>query len=434
VSAARVAANVPPLLQRTRRRLVATTVIFSQLIVALIAASTWQRPRAVALIVVVQALRVALNLTVSRRLSWGPDRLSWMLLTINLTANLVISHLAGWTLPVLFYTAFGMVVIDSLGMKPSRTRALFALSVIALVALLDGVALSDITSATLVAAAIYLVTATRIDALKDAWTEVNAQHLELARAHVERMSMDAAIRERDKLASLGTLAAGIAHEINNPMAYVTSNMECLLADFGAGPLSDEQRCEYVDEVLPATLEGIRRVNLIVSDVRRFARGGSEELVAYDLNGEVRTALRICESKLRNRLLAVDLGDLPSLVGSPRQIGQLVINLVLNAVHATGAGQRITIGTANVDGSVELRVADTGVGMTPEVRARLFEPFFTKRAGGDGLGLGLSVSYGIVQAHGGTIGVSSVPGCGTTFAVRLPLRPPMLATGSTQPTA
>src|SRR5581483_3898637 len=229
--------------------------------------------------------------------------------------------------------------------------------------------------------------------------------------------------ESQKLEGLGQLAAGIAHEINNPMAFVTANVQCLAADLRGIPALPEPLREYRDEVIPATLEGIARVNAIVADVGRFALADPGTELEYDLNHEVQNAVRIVQGRVKSsQRLQAELGKLPPLRGKPSQIAQVAVNLLANALHATDGGGLVRVRTYAEGDEQVLEVADDGPGVAPEARKKLFVPFFTTKAVGDGPGLGLSVIHGIVKAHGGRIDVRSEPGLGTSFVVRLPMAP------------
>jgi signal transduction histidine kinase len=229
--------------------------------------------------------------------------------------------------------------------------------------------------------------------------------------------------EHEKFSSLGMMAAGVAHEINNPMSFVTSNVNLLLKDLKQQPSLPAPLKEYVDEVLPETLEGIRRVNAIVGDLRRFARGDAEALVEYDLNEEVRSALRAVEGHLGHCRVELALGEVGRLMGRPQQIVQALVNLLVNAGQATPAGGQVLISTRQQGEKLCVEIRDTGAGMAPETLRNLFRPFFTTRPHGAGIGLGLAVVHGIITAHGGHIEVTSQPGQGSAFTVYLPRTPP-----------
>ena len=179
----------------------------------------------------------------------------------------------------------------------------------------------------------------------------------------------------------------------------------------------------MDEVLPETLDGIRRVNAIVGDLRRFARGDPEAYTDYDLNMEVQTALRITQSQLRHCSVEVSLGEVGPVTGRPRQMVQALVNLLVNAAQATAAGGRVSLLTLGEGEAVRVEVRDTGVGMTEEIRQQLFQPFFTTKPPGEGMGMGLAVVHGIVTSHGGHIEVASEPGRGSCFTLHLPRMPP-----------
>ena len=182
--------------------------------------------------------------------------------------------------------------------------------------------------------------------------------------------------------------------------------------------------EYLDEVLPETIDGVKRVNAIIADVRRFARGDPDPMVPYALNDQVQAALRIAQPQLRHRAeTEVDLGAVRAGCGHPQQLVQVFLNLLVNAGDAVPKmGGRIFISTGHKEGLNWARVRDNGSGIKPEVRKELFQPFFTTKPVGKGTGLGLSTAYGIVKSHGGWIDVESNSGSGATFTVWLPSQP------------
>lgn len=269
---------------------------------------------------------------------------------------------------------------------------------------------------------LYFLYASRTRSLSLASERMAEQHRQLSEAHEAMRWMNEQALRQEKLSSLGMLAAGIAHEINNPMSYVTANVRDLMSEIDANPGCRAALGEYVEDVLPATLDGIRRVNTIVADLRRFSRGDSDQSAAgdYDLNEQVEAALRILHGKIRDHCRTeLRLGQVPPVRGRHNQMVELVINLVLNACEAVPRGGLIEIETRSDDDAVFLTVRDDGPGMSPEVAARIFQPFFTTKATGKGTGLGLPVVQGIVDAHGGRIQVDSTPGAGTAIVIRLP---------------
>jgi signal transduction histidine kinase len=196
---------------------------------------------------------------------------------------------------------------------------------------------------------------------------------------------------------------------------------CALA--ASGQLHSGLR-EHVEETLPATLDGIQRVNTIVRDLRSFSREDRGTFVDYDLNEQVMAALRIAQPTIRGRVdVVTNLGRVPIAVGQPQRLTQVFVNLVVNAAQAIPGRGTVTITTRCDPYEHTVEIRDDGTGMSPEVLERLFTPFFTTKPVGEGTGLGLAVAHGIVRAHGGRIAATSKPGKGSTFSVHLPRVPP-----------
>jgi two-component system NtrC family sensor kinase len=222
--------------------------------------------------------------------------------------------------------------------------------------------------------------------------------------------------ESDRLAAVGELVAGVAHEVNNPLSSISAFAQLMLRD---PALSAAQR-ESVEVIRAETL----RASQVVKDLLAFARRSEPQSEPLDLAGVVSRTLRMRTYQLNAARVTVETQfarDLPAVIGDARQLQQVCLNLLTNAVQAMEAdgGGTIRVTTAVEDGHVVLSVSDTGRGIPPEARARIFEPFFTTKREGEGTGLGLSVSYGIVAAHGGTIEVAETSERGTTFRVTLP---------------
>lgn len=233
--------------------------------------------------------------------------------------------------------------------------------------------------------------------------------------------------QSEKMASLGQLVAGVAHELNNPIGFVHANLQ-LLEELtrkiaSAAPGSDEaQRArEAVQKLLARSREGTARVKKIVEDLRTFSRVDHAELQEVDLHDGIERTLSLMEPRLKDGITVVkQYGDLPPVRCYAGQLNQVFMNLLMNACDAMPGGGTITIRTARTDHGVRLEFCDTGPGIPPEIRSRIFDPFFTTKAVGKGTGLGLSISHGIVERNGGRIGVESTAGEGTTFSIDLPL--------------
>lgn len=236
--------------------------------------------------------------------------------------------------------------------------------------------------------------------------------------------------QADRLASLGQLAASVAHEINNPVSGVLNLamlMQRILKDDGIPPGRVEEFRRYLGQVATETT----RVGRIVSDLLSFSRRSKPQSAEADLNAIVTSTASLVSHKLDLAGVAVDLDlaeGLPSIRCDASQIQQVVMNLVLNGSEAIKGGGRLTVRTRTDPGAtrVVLEVTDTGSGIPPELLSKIFDPFFTTKEEGKGVGLGLAVVYGIVNAHGGEIEVATRVGEGSTFRVTLPLKPPQPA--------
>jgi signal transduction histidine kinase len=238
------------------------------------------------------------------------------------------------------------------------------------------------------------------------------------------------LRERQKLESVGILAAGVAHEINNPLAFVRANLAHLralaeriekLVDLDpAGPDGDLLE---LGTVIEESLEGVVRITRIVNDMLRFARVPEDAAESVDVNDVIRAALRLAAFD-RNNAVVVEqrLADaLPAVRGSPNRLVQVLLNLLLNAYQAL-AGRpdaRVLAESAREGRNVIVQVRDNGPGVPEEHRDRVFDPFFTTRAPGEGTGLGLSIAFDIVREHGGELELGVAPEGGACFTIRLP---------------
>jgi signal transduction histidine kinase len=232
-----------------------------------------------------------------------------------------------------------------------------------------------------------------------------------------------------RLAAVGELAAGIAHEINNPIAFVLSNLGQLQGHWKTvrAELDPQHREDAVadvltegEELIAESIEGVERAAEIVRGVKGFSHAGSGGRELADLNELLEDVLHMAAAQLRDRVnVERRYVDLPPVPCAPQQIKQVFLNLILNAGQALPDGGTIRIVTERGEGSVAVRVEDDGTGIAPEIIGRIFDPFFTTKRAGEGTGLGLGIAYQIVRNHGGEMRVASQPGRGTCFRVRLP---------------
>lgn len=261
--------------------------------------------------------------------------------------------------------------------------------------------------------------------------------------------MQGQIVQQEKMASIGQLAAGVAHEINNPMGFITSNLTSLgkyadrLDEYIAALQQSIYGCEKhpgleeldklrqklkvdyiisdIRELVNESLDGANRVRRIVQDLKSFSRVDQAECCRTNLNEALETTINIAWNELKYiATLDKKFGDIPEIVCYPQQLNQVFLNLLVNSAQAMEKLGNITVCTWRDEESVFVSVADTGKGMTEDVTKRIFDPFFTTKEAGKGTGLGLSISADIVRKHGGEISVKSEVGVGTTFTVRLPV--------------
>ncbi|MBI3285021.1 MAG: PAS domain-containing protein [Burkholderiales bacterium] len=258
--------------------------------------------------------------------------------------------------------------------------------------------------------------------------------------------------QSEKMASVGQLAAGIAHEINNPVGFVNSNMGSLqsyveklfdvIAQYEALMKQLPQRPEIistiseirekadleflkedVEDLVRESMDGLKRVKDIVQSLKDFSHVGETDWQEADIHQGIDSTLNIVKNEIKYKATVIkEYGQLPLVNCIISQLNQVFMNLLVNASHAIKESGTITVITGSRDEWIWVKVCDTGSGIPPENLTRIFEPFFTTKPVGSGTGLGLSLSYGIVKKHGGRIEVQSEVGKGTCFTVHLPVRP------------
>ena len=278
---------------------------------------------------------------------------------------------------------------------------------------------------------------------------------ELKLANEKLKQTQSQLLQQEKMASIGQLAAGVAHEINNPTGFVSSNLGTMgeyvedlmkvfekydkLYDF-CKKLEDERIASLLREiedakesidldfiledfnkVIEESKEGMQRIKKIVQNLKDFSHPGEEKLTYVDVNKAIESTLSIVWNELKYKAEVIkEYGEIPEIKGYPQQLNQVFMNMLINAAQAIKEKGRIRIKTYAEDKNIFIEISDTGVGMSEEVMSHIFEPFFTTKEVGRGTGLGLSMSYGIIKKHNGEIKVKSKIGEGTTFTVKLPL--------------
>jgi signal transduction histidine kinase len=277
--------------------------------------------------------------------------------------------------------------------------------------------------------------------------ELETSHEALKQAYLDLQSTQEQLVQTEKMASLGQLVAGIAHEIKNPLNFIygntgflseyTQKLQELLEAYEKLPslspqdrariekIKDNANYAFVKDDLKVLVdnftEGARRINTIVSDLRTFSRMDTDAVSEIDLHATLDISLNLLRNQYKNRVeVHRQYGDIPRIQGYSGKLGQVFMNLLSNAFHAIQGKGDVWIRTRSSNGVVDVEIEDSGSGIPKENLNRIFEPFFTTKPVGHGTGLGLSISYGIIEQHNGKIKVASTPMKGSVFTVRLPV--------------
>ncbi len=278
--------------------------------------------------------------------------------------------------------------------------------------------------------------------------KLEQKNLELENAYIELKAAHSQIIQSEKMASLGQLAAGVAHEINNPMSFINSNLvtldkyisrlnEFILAqsDFIGSincgcetGLEDKRKMLKLDyimedakQLITESIEGADRVKKIVLDLKSFSRLDMSELNMADINSGLESTINIVWNELRYKVtLKKEYGNIPMTMCNPGHLNQVFMNLLINAAHAIEDKGEIVVKTWDENGFIHVSISDTGCGIPEDKINKIFDPFFTTKEVGKGTGLGLSLAYDIIKKHNGKILVDSKPGQGTTFTITIPI--------------
>lgn len=284
------------------------------------------------------------------------------------------------------------------------------------------------------------------------------KNLELEKAYSELKQTQAQEIQQEKMASIGKLAAGVAHEINNPTGFVSSNLKTL-KDYqndilevineynelttqlisgehnipspviekleSIASLKDRVDLDYIVEDIPNLIkeseEGIERIKKMVMDLKNFAHPGKSKPEYVNINDNIDSTLNIVWNEIKYKATVdKEYSDLPDVLCHPQQLNQIFMNILVNAAQAIEKNGKITIKTSADKNNVTVQVSDTGTGIPEEIISKIYDPFFTTKDVGKGTGLGLNMAYNIIKKHNGTINVESKIGEGTTFYIKIPL--------------
>jgi signal transduction histidine kinase len=289
--------------------------------------------------------------------------------------------------------------------------------------------------------------------LREAQISLEEKNVALEKAYSDLKMAQSQILQQEKLASIGQLAAGIAHEINNPVGYIISNIGSLkkyveklkaFIEAQGGAINDlcssgseedaicklsEQRqnlkidliLEDINAVFAETFVGAERVKQIIQDLKMFSHADSDELKMADIHSGLDSTLNVIWNELKYKTEVIkEYGDIPRTKCNLGQLNQVFMNLLVNAAHAIEKRGVITVTTRSDEGNIYIAISDTGSGIPKELLAKIFDPFFTTKEVGKGTGLGLSIASDILRKHNGEITVQSEVGKGTEFSMRIPI--------------
>ena len=280
-------------------------------------------------------------------------------------------------------------------------------------------------------------------------TKLEKSYVEIKNSHKKLQEAQSQLVQSEKLASLGQLAAGVAHEINNPIGFVMSNIGTLkeyttvIANYlslanrlvassdseianSMREMDNQENFDYlmgdIKDIISDCDDGLIRIKDIVANLKSFSRLDKKEQSLFDINSCIEGVIKVVwnELKYKVELKRVFSPDIPLVKGHEGQIGQVIMNILINAAHAIEVSGEIVIETKVMNGKLLVVVSDTGKGMSKKIQEKIFDPFFTTKSVDKGTGLGLSISYGIIENHGGEINLKSIEGKGTVFEISLPI--------------
>jgi signal transduction histidine kinase len=433
-------------------------------ITLLVVLSQWGRWPIMGVIVVINVFVIAGNMAVT---FWLLPRMSHrdaeiIRGVINVGSNIAIAHLAGWPLPVWLWLPYVAAVNDHLAPRTALAMCLVTCGANTAAALVDGVGWQLPLGFTLLSFFLLEISRLRFGGIRAMLQQSDRDRDALARLHASLTEQIAArelaevqLRQAQKLEAVGRLAAGMAHEINTPVQFVSDSVEYLrsatgsllqlvdaqrsllqgaangdveaLAERAAEAEAEVDLAFLRDDVVGAcdhALDGTARVADIVRSIKQFAHPEQSEQVDADLNAGIQSTVVLAGGEVRGCAeVRLDLAELPLVRCHPGEVNQVILNLIVNAAHAiedAGSARGVIGVTSRAEaGEVIVEVSDNGAGIAAEIQHRIFEPFFTTKAVGRGTGQGLAVARAVVEKHGGRLSFESARGKGTTFRLSLP---------------
>ncbi|WP_374379970.1 ATP-binding protein [Pseudomonas fluvialis] len=278
--------------------------------------------------------------------------------------------------------------------------------------------------------------------LDEALRALKHKHDELSTLSEQLKMANRQLLQSEKMAAIGQLAAGVAHEINNPVGFVASNLKTLVGyvrqllelvdhmnERGGSELQQlKERFDYdfiredINGLLAESADGVERVKKIIAALRDFSRSGDDTFSLADLHEGIESTLKVVNNEIKYKAEVIrEYGELPPVECIAAQINQVVMNLLVNAAHAIEEFGRIVIRTGVERDQAFIEIEDNGCGIPAHLQRQIFDPFFTTKPVGKGTGLGLALSYNIMEKHNGQISLRSAPGQGSCFRLSLPLR-------------
>ena len=417
------------------------------LLTALQVAACWGQWRTMAIVGAIQVSVVFFNVfLINERLlrSWGVRRAETLRVLVNMGSGLVVNHLIHWPVVSWLFLPYVALVYDHFNVRIAYGVLAGECVAFSAVAMFDGVPWTQAFVFCAFAGFCSAITRARFDVMRHIAIDAEEQRKAAVDAHAQLVDAEKELRQAQKLEAVGRLAAGVAHEMNTPIQFVSDSLtfveESVTGVLGVlraherdatrgeiEVLATDVDLPFVVDELPKAIalsrEGLDRVAAIVRSMRQLAHRDKGQMEAADVNQAITMASVLANGECKSVAdVKLELGTLPLLPCFIGEIGQVVLNLVVNAAHAIGSTStrgKIVVRSDATPSEIVVTVSDTGPGIPPEAQEHVFEPFFTTKEVGKGTGQGLAIARSIIAKHGGTLTFESSPR-GTTFRIVLPL--------------